>query len=68
MRNNLRVILAKKKLKMSDIVRETGISRNTIRALYYETAKGIQFETLEKICNYLQCEIGDLFELEKEAV
>ncbi|NLY80906.1 MAG: helix-turn-helix transcriptional regulator [Lysinibacillus sp.] len=68
MRNNLRVILAKKKLKMSDIVRETGISRNTIRALYHETAKGIQFETLEKLCNYLQCEIGDLFELEEEAV
>lgn len=68
MQNNLRVILAKKKLKMSDVVRETGISRNTIRALYYETAKGIQFETLEKLCNYLQCEIGDLFELEEEAV
>lgn len=68
MQNNLRVILAKKKLKMSDVVRETGISRNTIRALYYETAKGIQFETLEKLCNYLQCEIGDLFELEKEVV
>lgn len=68
MRNNLRVILAKKKLKMSDVVNGTGLSRNTIRALFYETAKGIQFQTLEALCIFLDCEIGELFEIEKEAV
>ena len=68
MQNNLRVILAKKKLKMSDVVNGTGLSRNTIRALFYETAKGIQFQTLEALCIFLDCEIGELFEIEKEAV
>ncbi|MEK5432585.1 helix-turn-helix transcriptional regulator [Lysinibacillus sp. FSL R7-0073] len=68
MQNNFRVILAKKKIKMSDVVEGTGLSRNTIRALFYETAKGIQFQTLEALCIYLNCEVGELFEIEKEAV
>lgn len=53
---------------MSDVVEGTGLSRNTIRALFYETAKGIQFQTLEALCIYLNCEVGELFEIEKEAV
>ncbi|MGG0666737.1 helix-turn-helix transcriptional regulator [Viridibacillus arvi] len=65
MRNNFRVILAKRKLKMSDVVRETRLSKNTIRALYYESAKGVQFQTLEAICDYLQCDVGDIFQLEE---
>lgn len=68
MQNNLRIILAKKKLKMSDVVEGTGLSRNTIRALFYETAKGIQFQTLEALCIFLNCEVGELLEIEKEAV
>lgn len=66
MRNNFRVILAKRKLKMSDVVAGAGLSKNTVRALYYETAKGVQFETLDKLCVFLQCDIGEIFELEKE--
>lgn len=68
MQNNLRVILAKKKLKMSDVVNGTGLSRTTVRALFYETAKGIQFHTLQTLCNYLNCEVGDLLEIKKEVV
>ena len=67
-KNRFRVLLAERKKKMADVERETGLSKNCIRGLYYETAKGIRFETLEKLCNYLQCDIGDLFELEEEAV
>lgn len=68
MQNNFRVILAKKRLKMSDVVEGTGLSRTTIRALFYETAKGIQFHTLEALCIFLGCEVGDLFEIQKEVV
>lgn len=68
MQNNFRVLLAKKMLKISDVAEGTGLSRNTIRALYYETAKGIQFQTLEVLCKFLCCEVGDLFEVQKEAV
>lgn len=53
---------------MSDVVEGTGLSRTTVRSLFYETAKGIQFQTLQTLCIYLNCEVGELFELEKEAV
>lgn len=66
MQNNLRVILAKKKLNISDVVNGTGLSRNAIRALFYETAKGIQFHTLEALCKFLDCEVGELIEIGKE--
>lgn len=68
MQNNFRVLLAKKKLKMSDVVSGTGLSKNTVRALYYETAKGVQFQTLETLCKFLNCEIGEIFESDKGAV
>lgn len=68
LKNNFRVLLAEQKKKMSDVEKDTGLSKNSIRSLYYETSKGIQFDTLVKICSYLNCEIGDLLKIEKEAV
>ncbi|WP_332649690.1 helix-turn-helix domain-containing protein [Lysinibacillus sp. 54212] len=68
MRNNLRIILAKRKLNISQVAELTGLSRNTISSLYHETAKGVQFQTLEALCFFLECKVGDLFEIEKEAV
>lgn len=65
---NLRVILAKKKLKISDVVNGTGLSKTTVRALFYETSKGIQFQTLIALCRFLDCEVGELFEIDKEGV
>ncbi|MGN7478952.1 helix-turn-helix domain-containing protein [Solibacillus silvestris] len=64
--NNFRILLAKQKKKMADVEKETGLSKNTIRGLYYETSKGIQFSTLNIVCDYLDCEIGDLIQIKKE--
>jgi putative transcriptional regulator len=62
---NLSRMLGEKKLKISDVARETGINRGTITRLYHETAVRVEFDVLEKICVYLQCEVGELFELER---
>lgn len=64
--NKFRIILAEQKKKMSDVEKETGLSRNTIRGLFYETSKGIQFSTLATVCEYLNCDVGDLLKLKKE--
>jgi len=56
-------MMGERKLKVSDVARATGIHRNMITLLYFERAKRIEFEVIEKLCNYLNCSIGDLFEI-----
>lgn len=62
---NLSRIMGEKKLKISDISRETGINRGTITRLYQETAERIELDVLDKLCNYLNCDVSDLFECQK---
>ena len=56
-------IMGEKRLKISDVIRDTGINRGTITRLYHETAERVELESIEKLCRYLNCEIGDIFEL-----
>lgn len=60
---NLAVLLAERGLKMSDVIKDTKLAKNTVRSLYYNEAKGIQFNTLETLCDYLSIDIDDLFTL-----
>lgn len=57
---NLAVLLAERGLKMADLINDTGLSKTAVRGLYYNTSKGIQFDTLETICDYLHVEPGDV--------
>jgi len=47
---------------MLELARRAGVAENTVRSLYYEQAKGVTFEVMEKICAALDCQPGDLFE------
>lgn len=59
-KNNLAILMAKKnKFKLSEIARETGLNKNTITALRNNKASGIQYDTLEILCDYFGVEIGD---------
>lgn len=49
----LREILNEKKVSVNKISNATGISRQAVTAIVKNTSKGIQFETLEKIAEYL---------------
>ena len=62
---NLSRLLGERKLKISDVSRDTGINRGTITRLYQETAIRVDFDVLEKLCVYLKCDIGELLELPK---
>lgn len=61
-------LMGEKKLKIADVSRDTGINRGTITRLYQETAVRVDFEVLEKLCVYLNCEIEELLEVEKRKV
>lgn len=57
---NLAVLMAEREIKISDLAKQTGISRTTLTALYYNQSKGIQWETLDTLCNYLRVKPNEL--------
>ncbi len=42
------------------LAKESGVAHNTLARLRHDNAKGIEFDTLAKICEALQCEPGEL--------
>ena len=63
--NKFSVLLAQRLLKISVLAKATGISRVTLTQLYYRRTKQIDLETLDKLCCYLQCGVGDILEFQK---
>lgn len=59
-------LMGERKLKVVDIARETGLHRNTVTLLYNETATRVDVETIDKLCRYFDCAVGDLFEFVAE--
>ena len=53
-------LLGARREGITDLARGAGISRTTAHTLYYATATRVDFETLEKLCRYFDCGIGDL--------
>ena len=60
------VILAEKKLRVADVVRATGMSKSTLHKLYNEELTRIDLDTIDRICAYLDIQVGDLFIFEKD--
>lgn len=59
--SNLSVLLAQRRLTITRVSQDTRISRTTLTALCGGNAKGVQFETLNALCQYLKVTPGDLF-------
>lgn len=53
--------MGNKRMKPQEIVTLTGISRKTIYNIYNDKTKGIEFDTLDKLCFALECTPNDLF-------
>ena len=63
-RVNLDLMLVKRKKKSRDLAEYVGISEQNISLLKSGKVKGVRFSTLEKICEFLECQPGDLLEYE----
>lgn len=50
------------KHSLEDVHRATGISRTTLSQLYHEKNSQIRYETIERLCTFYQCTVGDLLE------
>ncbi len=63
---NLDVVLAKRKVRLSDLAEMTGITLANLSILKTGKAKAIRFSTLIAICHALECQPGDILEYRNE--
>lgn len=59
---HLDVVLAQRKVKSRELAAHVGITEQNLSLLKSGKVRGIRFATLERICEYLQCQPGDLLE------
>ena len=57
----LSILMGERKLRVADVARGTGLSRSTVTSLYKETAERIDLDTIDALCKFLDCEVGELF-------
>lgn len=63
---NIDVMLAKRKMSVTQLSEKVGLSLVNISILKNGRAKGLRFSTLNKICEVLDCQPGDLMEYKKD--
>lgn len=63
---NLNVMLAKRKMSMTELADKVGITLANLSVLKTGKSKAIRFSTLEAICAALDCQPGDILEYKKE--
>ncbi|WP_020591757.1 helix-turn-helix domain-containing protein [Kiloniella laminariae] len=63
----LDVMLAKRKMRSKDLAQFVNITEQNISLLKSGKVKGLRFETLEKICDVLDCQPADILMYEKNS-
>ncbi|MBV1734254.1 MAG: helix-turn-helix transcriptional regulator [Candidatus Desulforudis sp.] len=65
-RVRLSAILGSRRIKMAEVARATGVSTTTVFNLYHEKVSAVSFDVLGKLCEFLQCQPGDILEWEPD--
>jgi len=63
---NIDVMLAKRKMSVTELSERVGITLANISVLKNGKAKGIKFSTLNAICKALDCQPGDVLEYRED--
>mgnify|MGYP000962079066 CR=1 FL=1 len=58
----LDLVLAHRKVRSNDLARAIGITPSNLSLLKSGKVKGVKFDTLDAICDYLECQPGDILE------
>jgi len=61
---HLEDVLKKKQITSKELAKIIGITEANLSILRSGKAKGVRFETINKICFYLDCEIGDILKFD----
>lgn len=59
---NIDVMLAKRKMSVTELSERVGITMANISILKNGKAKAIKIDTLNKVCHALECQPGDILE------
>lgn len=65
---NLDVMLAKRKIRGKELATKVGITEQNLSLFRTGKVKGVRFSTLEKICQVLECQPGDILEFVSDEV
>ena len=63
---NLDVMMAMRKVSSKELAHAIGITEANLSLLKRGKVKGVRFETLAKICQYLNCQPGDILAFRNE--
>ncbi|WP_018758285.1 helix-turn-helix domain-containing protein [Paenibacillus terrigena] len=63
---NLDIMLARRKMSVTELSEKIGITMANVSILKTGKAKAIKFSTLEKICEVLECQPGDILEYKRD--
>lgn len=63
---NIDVMLAKRKMSVTELTDKVGITMANLSILKNGKARAIRFSTLEAICKALDCQPGDILEYREE--
>ncbi|WP_421983614.1 helix-turn-helix domain-containing protein [Roseibium sp.] len=63
----LDVMLARRKMRSKELAERIGITEQNVSLLKSGKVKGVRFDTLEKICEALDCQPGDILVFKQEA-
>jgi putative transcriptional regulator len=59
---NIDVMLAKRKMSVTELTEKVGITMANLSILKNGRAKAVRLSTLEAICKALECQPGDILE------
>nr|WP_216602244.1 helix-turn-helix transcriptional regulator [Vibrio pectenicida] len=61
-------MMAKRKMRLKELSERVGVSEQNLSILKNGKAKAIRFSTLEKICQALECQPGDILEYQPNSL
>ena len=64
---NVDVMLARRKMRLNELAERVGITPQNLSVLKTGKARAIRFSTLEKLCEVLECQPGDILAFESDA-
>ncbi|MGE5350723.1 MAG: helix-turn-helix domain-containing protein [Ignavibacteriales bacterium] len=67
-RVNLDVMMAKRKMSLTELSEKVGLTQANLSILKTEKAKAVRFSTLDSICRVLNCQPGDILEYVPDSI